>query len=160
VRNDTTTALMTVADLHTVWVAADVPENVIRKIEVGEGIQVELYAYPGETFRGRVARIADTVDPQTRTIKVQTELENPGGRLRPEMFGQIRHSHGNGQFPAAPAGAVLQFEGHEVLIVEESPGRFRQVTVTVGPRQGDMLPVLAGLREKARIVVDGAMLLP
>ncbi len=55
-------------------------------------MSIGFLAYPGEIFSGRVARIADTLDPQTRTLKVYVELPNPRGRLRPEMFGTVRHS--------------------------------------------------------------------
>jgi len=59
-RNDLSTPLLTIADLSTVWVASDVPESDIRFIDPGESITIELTAYPGEVFRGRVTRIADT----------------------------------------------------------------------------------------------------
>ncbi|HVN78128.1 MAG TPA: efflux RND transporter periplasmic adaptor subunit, partial [Terriglobia bacterium] len=62
-RNDTTAALMTIADLSTVWVSANVPESYIRRVDVGEHVDITLLAYPGETFKGRVRRIADMVDP-------------------------------------------------------------------------------------------------
>ena len=82
-RNDTSASLMTIADLSTVWMSASVPETRIRYIEVGEAVRAEFSAYPGEEFRARVMRIADTVDAQTRTIKVDAEIPNPTGRLRP-----------------------------------------------------------------------------
>src|SRR6266403_1903802 len=91
-RNDTNAQLMTIANLSTVWVSADVPESSIRLVQAGERVDITLAAYPNELFRGRVTRIADTVDPQTRTVKVRAELDNPHGRFRPEMFGSIRHT--------------------------------------------------------------------
>src|SRR4029077_13204252 len=75
-RNDTSASLMTIADLSTVWVTSQVPESSIRLVQVGERIQISLVAYPGETSYGRVSQIADTVDPQTRTVKVHAEMEN------------------------------------------------------------------------------------
>jgi cobalt-zinc-cadmium efflux system membrane fusion protein len=89
--NDTNAPVMTVADLSSVWVSSDVPESAIRFIQPGERIDVTLTAYPGEVFRGRVTRIADTVDPQTHTIKVRAQMSNPNERLRPEMFGYPPH---------------------------------------------------------------------
>jgi cobalt-zinc-cadmium efflux system membrane fusion protein len=68
-RNDTATPVLTVADLRTVWVTSDVPENAIRLISVGESVDITLDAYPDQTFGGRVARIADTLDSKTRTMK-------------------------------------------------------------------------------------------
>jgi cobalt-zinc-cadmium efflux system membrane fusion protein len=158
-RNDTNTPVMTIADLSSVWVSSDVPESAIRFIQVGERIDVELTAYPGEIFHGRVTRIADTVDPQTRTIKVRAEMENSKGKLRPEMYGTIRHTDSMKTLPVVPVGAVLQGDGKTSVWVETAPGRFRTVDVTTGERAGDMLPVTNGLKAGARIVVDGAMLL-
>jgi membrane fusion protein, heavy metal efflux system len=158
-RTDTSAAVMTIADLRSVWIGADVPESAIRLIEKGEPIQVVLSAYPGEIFRARVARIADTVDPQTRTIKVEAEIINPDGRLRPEMFGQIRHSHGTRPMLVVPTGAVMQKERKCAVLLEEAPGRFREKTVTIGTPRGDLIPILSGLSSGDRVVVDGAMLL-
>ena len=79
---------------------------------------MELTAYPGETFHGRVTRIADTVDPQTRTIKVRAEMDNAHGKLRPEMYGTIRHTDSMRTLPVVPAGAVLQGDGKTSVWVE------------------------------------------
>lgn len=158
-RNDTTQAVMTIADLSTVWVSSDVPESSIRFIKVGEPVDVQLTAYPSETFHARVRRIADTVDPQTRTIKVRAEIDNPHEQLRPEMYGTIRHTDAMRNLPVVPVGAVVQGDGKSSVWVELSPGRFRPVEVKTGERYGDVLPVLGGLQAGTRIVVDGAMLL-
>jgi cobalt-zinc-cadmium efflux system membrane fusion protein len=118
-----------------------------------------LTAYPGETFHGRVTRIADTVDPQTRTIKVRAEMENSRGKLRPEMYGTIRHTDSMKTLPVVPVGAVLQGDGKTSVWVETARGHFQTVDVKTGERTGEMLPVTSGLKTGARIVVDGAMLL-
>jgi membrane fusion protein, heavy metal efflux system len=157
--NDTNAPVMTIADLSTVWVSSDVPESAIRFIRPGERIDVTLTAYPGEVFRGRVMRIADTVDPQTHTVKVRAEMSNPGGRLRPEMFGAIRHTEATRIVPVVPAAAVVQEGGRSVAWLERGAGRFQPVEIKTGERAGDVLPVLNGVREGDRVVVDGAMLL-
>ncbi len=158
-RNDTNAPVMTIADLQTVWVSADVPETAIRFIREGERVDISLAAYPGETFRGRVMRIADTVDPQTRTIKVRAEMDNAKRRFRPEMFCSIRHTEGMRSMPVLPVGAVVQDEGRSSVFVEQAPGRFRQVDVTLGQRSGDVVAVTHGVKAGDRVVVDGAMLL-
>jgi cobalt-zinc-cadmium efflux system membrane fusion protein len=156
-RNDPNSPLMTIADLSTVWVTADVPESAIRFIQRGERVEIELTAYPGEVFPGRVTQIADLVDPQTRTVKVRAELENSKGRLRPEMFGQIRHIDSYRRLPCVPLAAVVQAEGRSVVYVETSPGKFEQRGVTLGDRMGDLVPIVTGLRAGERVVVDGAL---
>ena len=98
-----------------------------------------LSAYPKETFRAHVMRIADVVDPQTRTVKVQAEIANQGGRLRPEMFGQIRHTHGMASLPAVPYAAIVQRDGRNLVLIEAGPGRFSEQAISIGARQGDMV---------------------
>ena len=98
-RNDTNTPVMTIADLSTVWVAADIPEDRIRLIRPGETVEISMPAFPGERLTGRVRKIGDAVDPQTRTIKVRAELPNPSGRYKPEMFATIRHVQAIPSFP-------------------------------------------------------------
>lgn len=158
-RNDTGEALMTVTDLSTVWITSSVPESRIRHITLGEQIEIRLAAYPGEVFRARVTRIADTVDAESRTIKVHAEVDNRSGRLRPEMFGEIRHSHGSKQLATVPASAVIQVAGQAWVWKEVGPGAFERVAVETGEVHEDVVPVLSGLREGDRIVVGGAILL-
>ncbi len=154
-----TAPLMTIADLRTVWISADVPEPSIRLIHVGEEVEITLIAFPGETFSGRVARMADTLDPQTRTLMVHVDLPNPSGRFRPEMFGSIRHAGTVRRLPVVPPAALVQEYGRTVLFVERGPGQFERREVTTGPRFGEAVPILAGVRPGDRVVVDGAVLL-
>src|SRR5262249_1380068 len=141
-RNDTNAPLMTIADLSTVWVTSQVPETYIRFIQIGERVEISLVAYPGETFNGRVSRIADTVDPPTRRVKVEAEMENRDGRLRPEMFGSIHHIESIARLPVLPTGAVIQDGGSAVVFVETGPGRFEQRQVSVGKPDGQIVRVL------------------
>jgi cobalt-zinc-cadmium efflux system membrane fusion protein len=158
-RNDLSASLITIADLSTVWISSDVPESDIRFIDPGEQLDIELTAYPGEVFHGKVTRVADTVDPQTRTVKVRGELNNSHGRLRPEMFGTVKHAEGFTRVPVIPAAAVLANEGSSLVYKELSPGTFQAVTVTLGPHVGDKVAVNSGLKVGDRVVTDGVMLL-
>lgn len=157
--SDISTPVMTVADLSTVWVTSAVPENAIRLIEANETIEVELIAFPGEVFSARVKRIADTLDPRTRTVQVRAELANPAGRFRPEMFGRIRHSHEKRTVPVVPATAILRRGAETLIYLERGAGRFERAPVVIGPARGDRVPVLTGIKAGDRVVVDGVMLL-
>ncbi len=158
-RNDISASLMTIADLSTVWVSANVPENYIRLVDVGGRIRITLLAYPGEVFEGRVRRIADVVDPQTRTLKVTSELENAAERFRPDMYGEVRYIASIRELPSVPASAVIQSDEGPAVYLERSPAEFVRTLVKVGQRSDGVLPILSGLKPGDRIVVDGAMLL-
>src|SRR5262245_1565393 len=158
-RTDTTAPLMTIADLSSVFMAADVPETEIRLIRPGIDVDVTLAAYPGETFHATVSRVADTVDPQTRTIKVRSTMSNPNGRLRPEMFGQIQYAADFQLLPVIPASAIIHDDERTQVFLEEGRGRFRPVPVVLGNKNGDVVAVTRGLKPGDRVVVDGAMLL-
>jgi cobalt-zinc-cadmium efflux system membrane fusion protein len=158
-RTDTSAPIITIADLSTVWVAADVPESEIRYVGLGERVTIQFGAYPSETFSARVTRIADVVDPQTRTIKVRAELANPNGRFRPEMFAQMRQSRGTELLPVVPRGAVLQAEGRSTVYVERAKGDFQEVPVTIAWQKGDRIALRGPVRAGDQVVAEGAMLL-
>jgi cobalt-zinc-cadmium efflux system membrane fusion protein len=156
---DTTAPLMTIADLSTVWVSSDVPEPFIPLIHVGESVTITLVAFPDQTLTGRVARLGDVLDAQTRTLKVHVELPNPVGRFRPEMYGTIRHSGPSRPTLVVPAAALIQEYGRSVVFVERGPGRFERREVATGVRTGGLVSVSDGLAAEERVVVDGAILL-
>src|SRR5262245_15731966 len=158
-RNDTTAPVLTIADLRMLWMTSDVPENAIRLVSVGESVNITVDAYPDQTFGGRVARVADTLDPKTRTIKVMVELDNARGRFKPEMFGRIRHLEAKRETPALPVGAIIQDGGKNIVYVEQSKGRFEAREVVTGHRSGGLAPIVRGAKPGERIVVDGVMLL-
>lgn len=158
-RNDTNQPLLTIADLSNVWIVSDVPETAIRFIRVGESLDIELSAFPGEHQKASVRRIADSVDPTTRTIKVRAELRNPQGRFLPEMFGRVRHVDSTRRMPLVPAQAILQGQSGSYVWVETAPGEFRQTPIQTGSRVGELVGVPAGVGAGDRIVTDGVMLL-
>jgi cobalt-zinc-cadmium efflux system membrane fusion protein len=158
-RNDVSASVMTIADLSTVWVTSQVPESYIRFVQVGERVEISLVAYPGETFEGKVQRIADTVDPQTRTVKVQAEIDNRGERFRPEMYGSIHHVESTMPMTVVPASAVFEDGDRTVVFVEKTPGRFEERAVTAGKRAGDVVRIVRGVSPGDTVVVDGVMLL-
>ena len=158
-RNEINTPLVTITDLSRVWVESEVPESKIRLFRLGGIAQLELIAYPNEIFRAKVTRIADTVDSETRTIKVDAEMENPSGKLRPEMFGSLRYSAGETSSPWIPESAVVRMNGVDLVFVEKSAGRFLSVPVELGkPHQGGF-SVSKGLKAGDRVGTQGAIYL-
>jgi cobalt-zinc-cadmium efflux system membrane fusion protein len=158
-RVDTNANLMTIADLSTLWVASDVPESAIRFCRIGGAVDIELLSFPGEDFHGKVAQIADTLDPETRTIKVRAELRNPSGRFRPEMSGRLRYSTGTGERAVIPESAVVQSSEKTFVFREAEGGRYVATEVRLGRRTSDGFTVLSGVEAGDRIVTEGVIYL-
>jgi cobalt-zinc-cadmium efflux system membrane fusion protein len=154
-RNDTSMPVITIADLNTVWVTADVPESAIRFIRVGDPVTIGLSAFPDRTFSGRVKRIGDLVDPQTRTIKVRAELDNSSGQLRPEMFATIRHSQGSKRAMVIPKSALYQQQDRITVFRERKRGEFEEVPVTVFWQDNNRAAIQGDLHPGDQVVVDG-----
>ncbi len=158
-RNEINAPMITIADLSRVWATSEVPESQIRFCQVGGTAALELIAYPGETFRARVTRIADTVNSETRTIKVSAELENSAGRLRPEMFGRLRYAGGLVATPWVPAAAVVRIGDKDFVFVEQAPGRFLSTAVELGQPHKGGFAITGGLPAGARVVTQGSIYL-
>jgi len=146
---------MTIADLDVVWVAADVPEDRIRLIRIGEVVEISMPAFPGERLTGRVRKIGDAVDPQTRTIKVRAELPNPSGKYKTDMFATIRHIGRQTVLPLIPRGALLQQQDANTVFVERAQGEFEEVPVVIAWQDEKRAAIRSGIKAGERIVVDG-----
>jgi membrane fusion protein, heavy metal efflux system len=158
-RNDTASPVLAVADLGRVWVTASVPESELVHVEPGQRVAIALAAYPDQPFAGRVARVAGTLDPETRTARVITELQNPRRLLRPEMFARVRYTGPPRAVVTVPVGAIIHDEARTSVFVERGRGEFERRDVALGPRHGDAVVVTNGLTAANRVVVDGTMLL-
>ncbi len=87
--NDATAAMMTIANLDTVWVTANVPEKDVSFIYPGQSVKVAVTSYPGRAFSGKVLFVSDVIEPDTRRNKVRIEFQNPDKALKPNMFATV-----------------------------------------------------------------------
>ncbi len=157
--NDPTAALMTVADLKTVWVTASVPESDTAMVVKGQSADVTFAAYPGETFHGEVLFVSDVVDPDTRRTKVRIAFDNPDARLRPGMFATVSFHVPNQSVPVVPASALVLKDDLSQVYVETAPWTFEARDVDIGFQQGDEAALARGVRPGERVVVKGGVLL-
>jgi cobalt-zinc-cadmium efflux system membrane fusion protein len=158
-RNEINTPLITIADLSRVWATSEVPESKIRLCRIGGVATLDLIAYPGEQFRARVTRIADTVNSETRTVKATAEIDNPGGRLRPDMFGRLSYAHGSTDTSWVPDASVFRMGDRDFVFVEQARGRFHAVPVNLGKRYDGGYAILRGVNTGDRVVTQGAVYL-
>jgi cobalt-zinc-cadmium efflux system membrane fusion protein len=156
---DNSPSLFTIADLSQVWVVCDVYENDLAQVHLGDRAQIELNAYPGRTFSGRVANIGKLLDPNTRTAKVRIELANDRGLFRPNMFATVHFlSQGAQMHTVVPATAVLRLQDRDWVFVKMDGARFRRTEVQGGPVAADgTQQVLRGLRAGDEVVRDALM---
>jgi len=151
--------MFVVTDPSRLWVFLDATERDLPFLKPGQKVALHSDAYPDEAFSAVIDAVADFVDPQTRTIKVRGSLVNRDRRLKGEMFvtAQIETPAASGVL--VPAKAVFLQGAHHFVFVEEAPGRYAHVEVEIGAENDGSLPVIAGLREGQRVVVDGNLFL-
>jgi Cu(I)/Ag(I) efflux system membrane fusion protein len=159
-------ALYRIADLGKVWVQLDAYERDLPSLSVGQAVRINVDGLPNESFQGRLAFIEPTLDPQRRTTAVRVEVQNPGGRLRPGMFAQAvvqGQAGAASERPLVVPHTAPLFTGRRAIVYVEVPREERPTyearVVRLGPRAGDVYPVVAGLSEGERIVSRGAFVL-
>jgi cobalt-zinc-cadmium efflux system membrane fusion protein len=155
---DNADALITLADLSTVWVVGDVYEKDISKVQPGKPVTVTFDAYPGQQWTGRIDSLSGALDPGTRTLKVRVALANTGQKLKPEMFATIRVDVGKHTAVVVPASAVIH-EGQTTTVFVSSNGQPEQRNVTTGHAIDGKVEITSGLQLGQQIAVEGAELL-
>jgi len=149
------------ADLGLVWVQAQIYEQDMNYIKLGQEAMVTLSYLPDREFRGRVTYIYPNVDEKTRTARVRMEFHNPGYFLKPGMFATVQVT--SELEPSAlliPDMAILRSGEKTTVFAAVEGGKFEPRTVTLGPQaENDYYQVLSGLKEGERIVTSGQFML-
>jgi len=151
--------LYKIADLSTVWVEADVYENELPLVRVGDRAMVTLDAYPGEQFSGRVIYIYPYVDENTRTNKVRYEFANSRGRLKPGMFANVEIATPTSPAVVVPLNALLDSGTEQIVFVSQGDGYFEPRKVKAGRRLGDQVQILEGIRDGEMVATGAAFFL-
>ena len=157
--NDINAPVMTVADLSTVWLSANVAERDLAQLAVGQKASITVDAWPGKNFEGTVAYVGAVLDPGTRTVKVRVAIDNRAGTFKPGMFAHAGFAGAPRRAILVPAAAVLQSGLSTRVMVEREPLVFVPRTVQVGASHGEQLEIVSGLRTGERIVVKEGVLL-
>lgn len=159
VLNDATAAIMTIANLDTIWVTATVPEKDTALVTKGQSADVVFTAYPGEIFKGEVLFVSDVLDPDTRRTKVRIAFRNPVMRLKPNMFASAAFLAPMRMMPVIPTTALVLRNEKDQVFVEVEPWIFEARPVEIAFQQGDQAMVQGGVKAGERIVVKGGVLL-
>ncbi len=156
---DPATKLLTIVDLSTVWVIADLYEKDFSRVRVGSDAAITTAAMPGAALRGRVSYIDPQVSPETRTARVRVEVPNPRGELRLGMYADVVITGASGgTVPLIPRGAVQNVGDRTVvyLVNPNERGKFVEREVRLGQTSGEQVEVASGVQPGDVLVTGGS----
>jgi cobalt-zinc-cadmium efflux system membrane fusion protein len=148
--------MFVVADLQRVWAVAQVPEQQVAQVKVGQAVQIEVPALSHEKMLGKLIYVGQTVNPETRTVLVRTELDNKNGRLKPSMLTTMLIESAPAPRVVVPSSAVVRQDDVDHVFVEQSDGKFRLTRVKLAAEQNNQRVVLEGIKPGMRVVSEGA----
>ncbi len=147
-------ALFTVADLSKVWVVGALPEQAARSVQRGQTVEIEVPAIE-RPLSGKVVFVSDTIQPETRTVAIRTEVDNRQRELKPQMLATLRIAGTPRPMTVVPESAVVRESDRDHVFVQVEPGLFRLTPVELGPVTRQLRPVLRGLEAGAILVTEG-----
>ncbi len=152
--------LFVISDLSSIWVIANVQEEFLSRVRTGMHALVSVQAYPERRFLGRVIRVDEKLDPETRTVQAIVEIDNRHGLLRPEMYAVVELEAGSSEHGLFIAQtAILDLNGQPSVFVETRPGRFEPRPVETGRTLDRLIEIRRGLAAGERVVTEGSFVL-
>jgi Cu(I)/Ag(I) efflux system membrane fusion protein len=153
--------LYQIADLSTVWVVAEVFEQDLAMVSVGQTAKVTFNALPGMTFAGKVTFLYPTVNEQTRTARVRIELPNHDGHLKPALYGTVELAAPVADRPVVVVAdsAVLDTGTRQAVLVERGEGLYEPREVKIGARGNGLIEIQEGLSAGEKVVVRANFLI-
>jgi len=150
----------TISDPSHLWLIGEVKERDIALVRVGQGVEFVVLSYPGETFRGKIARVSGDIEESSRTLEIRVEVDNRDRRLKPGMFADIRITTSILQNALLIDDAALQSEGEEEIVFVALDGtRFEKRTVKIGREQAGRVQILSGIKAGEKVVTEGSFTL-
>ncbi|HEU4403039.1 MAG TPA: efflux RND transporter periplasmic adaptor subunit [Candidatus Polarisedimenticolia bacterium] len=157
---ETSSSLMVVADLSSVWVVADLFESEAGVVREGAAAQVTSPSIPDLSAQGKVDMVSAVVDPNRHTVPIRVRLPNPDGSLRPNVYARVRFAvPRRAGAVEVPASALITDGTHQYVYVQDARGRFSRREILAGSSQDGHVPVLSGLASGETIVEEGGLLL-
>jgi cobalt-zinc-cadmium efflux system membrane fusion protein len=152
--------LFVISELSSIWMMAAVPEEALGKVRTGMSAQVFVRAFEDRPFAGRITRIGDQLDAETRTVQARIVLANTHGQLKPEMYATAEIVAGGSEEALyVPQESVQELNGHAIVFVETAEDKFVARAVETGARQGGLVAIRGGLDATSRVAARGAFVL-
>ena len=152
--------VMTLGDLSSVWLLAEVFERQSQWVEDGQSAEVSLSYIPGKTWEGKVEYIYPSLDPKTRTLKVRLRFDNPGERLKPNMYANVKIFGGAKENTIViPLEGLIRTGREQRVIIALGEGKFEARNVQAGIESGNYVEILEGVKAGDKIVTSGQFLI-
>jgi Cu(I)/Ag(I) efflux system membrane fusion protein len=151
--------LFQIADLSTVWVLVDIYESELSRVKIGQRASLELEAYPGRRFEGKVQFLYPALNTGSRTLQARVVLKNRGLELRPGMYGEVVVEAKAADAVVVPREALVDTGDHQYVFVARGGGRFEPRRVRSGQEADGKVAVLEGLAAGERVVIAANFLL-
>lgn len=151
--------LYTIADLSRIWIMGDIYEYEMPLVAIGQSATVTLSYVPDVKLQARISFIHPTIDPQTRTVKVRFELDNPGEKLKPGMYANLELRIPLGVRLIVPKDAVLESGERQIIFIHLGGGRLEWRKAKIGQRSGDWVEILDGVHEGEHVVTSANFLI-
>jgi cobalt-zinc-cadmium efflux system membrane fusion protein len=154
------TQAFTISDLRTVWVLANVYQADLADVRTGDDVVVETDAYPG-TFHGRISYVSPALDPNTRTLQARIVVDNPGEKLKRDMYCTVTVTAGSiANAIAVPDSSVLRDDNNQPFVyLAIGANQFGRRDVEIGQSLEGKTQILRGLSPGERVVGDGSLFL-
>ena len=154
------TAVVSVVDISSVRMVANLVEKDFRRVQAGIEAQVQTDVFPDEKFSGKVSRVAPVFDSATRTATMEIEVPNPGYRLKPGMYARVQLTvDRRADALTVPRAAVVDLEGKRGVFLVDDGNIARFTPVRTGLQDPIRIEVLEGLNDGQRVITTGAMAL-
>jgi membrane fusion protein, heavy metal efflux system len=154
------TQAFTISNLHTVWVLANVYQGDLAAVRSGDDVVVQNDAYPG-TFHGRISYVSPALDPNTRTLQARIVVDNPGEKLKRDMYCTVTVTAGS--IPnaiAVPDSSVLRDDNNQPFVyLATGADQFGRRDVEIGQSLNGQTQILRGISPGERVVADGSLFL-
>jgi Cu(I)/Ag(I) efflux system membrane fusion protein len=152
--------VMSLADLSSIWLLAEIYESQADWVKVGLPAEVTLAFLPGRTWEGQVEYIYPSLDPKTRTLKARLRFDNPDEALKPNMYAHVKIFAGAREgIIVIPVEALIRTGRESRVVIALGEGRFASRTVTAGIESGDWVEILSGLEPGEEVVTSGQFLI-
>ena len=152
--------LLTITDISTVWVLADVYEPDLGRLQADADVAIRTAAHPGRVFTGQITYVSDTIEASTRAAHVRCVVDNPDDTLKIGMFARVTvPTNEMIDSLAVPLDAVQQVDGQAVVFAMTGPTTFERHDVSLGATADGYVAVLEGLTAGDRIVAEGSFYL-